>query len=504
MAGDTPQRFTVKEGRIGRVLIAFMAAGFAALIVAGIAAAWITGELARHSRWIAHTYEVELAIADTRRLIEQGETTRRGYLLAPDSQSFLRAYREVESALPQSAKKLRQLTYDNPAQQKNIVQLERLLRELIVQRSETIALVERGDSAAAVAEFQREASAARLRAIRQTFDAMSREERKLLNERDAEQQRSLNLFYTVLIIAGVLVVVVAIASLLVVVRYTSDLAHSREQLQQLNESLEMIVEERTSDLTRANDEIQRFAYIVSHDLRSPLVNVMGFTAELESATAALRDLVDRAEETAPEVVTEEAKLAAREDLPEAIGFIRTSTQKMDRLINAILALSRQGRRVLAPELLDLNQIVDNIRDSMAHRLEETDATIQIEGTLPRIVSDRVAVEQILSNLIENAVKYRHPDRPVFVSISGSAAPDRVWISVADNGRGIDPRDHERVFDLFRRSGTQDQPGEGIGLAHVRALAYRLGGTITLRSALGEGATFRLSLPPTLSLQEKSS
>ena len=197
-------------------------------------------------------------------------------------------------------------------------------------------------------------------------------------------------------------------------------------------------------------------------------------------------------------------IAAREDLPEAIGFIRTSTQKMDRLINAILALSRQGRRVLAPELLDLNQIVDNIRDSMAHRLEETDATIQIEGTLPRIVSDRVAIEQILSNLIENAVKYRHPERPDFVSISGSAAPDRVWISVADNGRGIDPRDHERVFDLFRRSGTQDQPGEGIGLAHVRALAYRLGGTITLRSALGEGATFRLSLPPTLSLQEKSS
>ena len=90
-----------------------------------------------------------------------------------------------------------------------------------------------------------------------------------------------------------------------------------------------------------------------------------------------------------------------------------------------------------------------------------------------------------------------------MKVSGGSSGDRAWIEVADNGRGIDPRDHERVFDLFRRSGTQDQPGEGIGLAHVRALAYRLGGTITLRSALGEGATFRVSLPSTLTLQEKS-
>jgi signal transduction histidine kinase len=503
MAGEVAQRFAVREGKIGRVLIAFMAAGFVALLAAGIAAAWVTSELARHSRWIAHTYNVELAIADTRRLIEQGETTRRGFLLAPESKSFLLAYREAETALPQSAKKLRQLTYDNPAQQRNIAQLERLLRDLLVQRGKTIALVARGERAAAIADFQQEASATRLRVIRETFDRMSREEHKLLNERDADQQRSLHLFYTVLIVAGVLLLVVALASLLMVVRYTVDLAQSREQLQQLNESLEVIVNERTADLSRANDEIQRFAYIVSHDLRSPLVNVMGFTAELETAAAALRELVDRTEEVAPDAVTEEARLAAREDLPEAIGFIRTSTQKMDRLINAILALSRQGRRVLAPEPLDLPQIVANIRDSMAHRLDETGAAVEIDGTLPGIVSDRVAIEQILSNLIENAVKYRHPDRAVTVRVSGSTVGDRVWIAVSDNGRGIDPRDHERVFDLFRRSGTQDQPGEGIGLAHVRALAYRLGGTITLRSALGEGATFRLSLPPTLSPQEKS-
>jgi signal transduction histidine kinase len=503
MAGEWGDRFTVREGQISRVLIAFMAAGFVALLAAGIAAAWVTGELARHSEWVAHTYRVELAIADTRRLIEQGESTRRGFLLSPQTPGFLESYREAADALPRSAKQLRQLTFDNPRQQRHIALLDRRVAALLAARARSIDLISKGEVAGATALFRQELSAERLRAIRDVFDAMSREERRLLDLRDAEQQRSLTLFYTVLIVAGVLLLIVALASLLVVVRYTADLTQSREQLQQLNESLEAIVVERTADLSRANDEIQRFAYIVSHDLRSPLVNVMGFTAELQTAAAALGELVDRAEEVAPDAVTEEARLAAREDLPEAIGFIRTSTQKMDRLINAILALSRQGRRVLAPQPLELPQIVGNIRDSMAHRLDETGAAVEIDGALPGIVSDRVAIEQILSNLIENAVKYRHPDRPVTVRVSGSTVGDRVWIAVSDNGRGIDPRDHERVFDLFRRSGTQDQPGEGIGLAHVRALAYRLGGTITLSSALGEGATFRLSLPSTLSPQEKS-
>jgi len=503
MAGERGQNFAAGEGKIGRVLIAFMAVGFLALIAAGFGAAWVTGELARHSQAVSHTYEVELAIADTRRLIEQGETTRRGFLLSPDTPSFLDSYNEAAAALPRSAKRLRQLTYDNPRQQSHIRTLERHLRELLALRAQSVELIIGGKVKEANERFQAELSSTRLGEIRAVFDAMAREERELLSARDAQQERSIGLFYTVLAVAGVLLVAVALAALLVVVRYTTDLAQSREQLQQLNESLEAIVVDRTADLSRANDEIQRFAYIVSHDLRSPLVNVMGFTAELEAAAAALRELVERVEQDAPEILSDEARLAAQEDLPEAIGFIRTSTQKMDRLINAILALSRQGRRVLAPEPLDLMRMLGQIRDSMAHRLDETGARIDVDGTLPALVSDRVAIEQILSNLIENAVKYRHPDRPVEVQVSGGTAGDRVWIAVSDNGRGIDPRDHERVFDLFRRSGTQDQPGEGIGLAHVRALAYRLGGTITLRSALGEGAAFRLSLPPTLSLQEKS-
>ena len=203
---------------------------------------------------------------------------------------------------------------------------------------------------------------------------------------------------------------------------------------------------------------------------------------------------------APEIVTEETKFAVREDLPEAIGFIRTSTEKMDRLINAILRLSREGRRVLAPEAVDMNALVEGIVDSLQHRIDELGVTVATEP-VPTVVRDRLAVEQLVSNLVENAIKYLKRDRPGRITIRGKKANGRVMVEIEDNGRGIDPKDHERIFDLFRRSGTQDQPGEGIGLAHVRALAYRLGGTITCESVLDQGATFRLSLPIALAPQQ---
>jgi signal transduction histidine kinase len=117
-----------------------------------------------------------------------------------------------------------------------------------------------------------------------------------------------------------------------------------------------------------------------------------------------------------------------------------------------------------------------------------------------VISDRFSLDQVFSNLIENAVKYLRPGVPGRITVSGRREAQRVIYAVADNGRGIDPRDHARVFDLFRRSGAQDKPGEGIGLATVRALVFRLGGTISVESNLGQGATFTLSLPLTLESQ----
>ena len=193
--------------------------------------------------------------------------------------------------------------------------------------------------------------------------------------------------------------------------------------------------------------------------------------------------------------------AVREDMPEALGFIRASTEKMDRLINAILRLSREGRRNLLPETLDMTAMARNIADSVHHQTEAAGAQILVEA-LPSIESDRLSMEQILGNLIDNAVKYLDAVRPGEIVISGEDLPGG-WVvyRVADNGRGIAARDHERIFELFRRSGKQDRRGEGLGLAFVRNSVRRIGGTIDIESELGKGSTFLLKFPKRLILSE---
>ncbi|HEX4504142.1 MAG TPA: ATP-binding protein [Alphaproteobacteria bacterium] len=268
---------------------------------------------------------------------------------------------------------------------------------------------------------------------------------------------------------------------------------AQRDLASTNANLETIVEARTAALSQANEEIQKFAYIVSHDLRAPLVNIMGFTAELETAAGTVGGFIRKHAADPGHEVPAEVVAAIAEDVPEAFRFIKTSTTKMDGLISAILKLSREGRRVLAPEPLQMRPVVESIAANLKHRLDEKGAEIVVQP-LPDLVADRLAIEQVFGNLLDNAAKYLAPERPGVITVRGTIVGRSAIFEIEDNGRGIAPGDHERVFELFRRSGRQDVPGEGIGLAYVRQLVYRLGGTIALNSTFGEGTIFRLSLP----------
>ena len=254
-----------------------------------------------------------------------------------------------------------------------------------------------------------------------------------------------------------------------------------------NERLDDMVHLRTAELTAANEEVQRFAYIVSHDLRAPLVNIMGFTSELEQAAGTLSRYVHETDMPA------DVREATEEEIPEALRFIKTSTEKMDRLINAILRLSREGRRVLTPERLDMKALLEGLAQTMQHQAAVKDAVVEI-SPLPPVVGDRLAIEQVFGNVVDNALKYLKPGRPGHIHISGTLEGAVTRFDIKDNGRGIAARDYDRVFELFRRAGDQTVPGEGIGLAHVRALVRRLGGTIECVSELGSGTTFTIRLP----------
>jgi signal transduction histidine kinase len=182
-----------------------------------------------------------------------------------------------------------------------------------------------------------------------------------------------------------------------------------------------------------------------------------------------------------------------QDFSEALEFIKSSIDKMDRLISAILNLTREGRREFDPVRIDTRELIEAVVATLAHQAAEAQAQIRIEP-LPEITSDRLALEQIFSNLIDNALKYLRPDVPGDIAIRGRTKLNFAIFEVSDNGRGIDPKDHQRIFDLFRRAGTQDKPGQGIGLAHVRALVRRLGGSMSVSSELDKGSTFTITLP----------
>jgi hypothetical protein len=302
-----------------------------------------------------------------------------------------------------------------------------------------------------------------------------------------------------------LVIALAAISIFLVRRSSRARDNAESRLRDNNLNLEATVDERTADLREANDEIQRFAYIVSHDLRSPLVNIMGFTSELEELRGDIFRRIatlDRAGAEAPLVPADAGEIEPllegqdkqlSQDFAEALGFIKSSIGKMDRLITAILNLTREGRRQFQPVKIDTRELIEGIVSTVAHQAAEAEAQIRIEP-LPDIVSDRLAMEQIFSNLIDNALKYLKPGVPGDITVRGRTKLGFAIFEVADNGRGIDAKDHQRIFDLFRRAGTQDKPGQGIGLAHVRALVRRLGGTMSVASELHQGSTFTITLP----------
>jgi PAS domain S-box-containing protein len=246
-----------------------------------------------------------------------------------------------------------------------------------------------------------------------------------------------------------------------------------------------ITEQRDAEaeLKESNEEIQRYAYIVSHDLRAPLVNIMGFTSELEAVRDEIRtEIADKAKADTID-----------KDLAESLSFIKAAINKMDGLINAILKLSREGRRTFRPEHLEMTPLLSGLADSLRHQTDSQGATVTVKD-LPPLVADRLAVEQIFGNLVDNALKYLAPGRPGHIVVSGERIGSRVRYTVTDNGRGVAEKDHKRIFELFRRSGVQDRPGEGIGLAHVRTLVRTLGGRIDVSSTLGEGTVFTVTLP----------
>lgn len=248
-----------------------------------------------------------------------------------------------------------------------------------------------------------------------------------------------------------------------------------------------------ADLRRANEEIKDFAYIVSHDLRAPMINLRGFARELrdglELLDGAFKPMISGLESERRDTITE----TLSELMPEALQFIDHSVTRMNRLVTSLLALSRVGHSELDLESIDMNELVEVTLQTLSFQVEQNHASVTVEE-LPVILGDRTAMEQIMANLLANAIQYRDPKRPLEIAVGGHSKTANDIFHVRDNGQGIASRDESRVFSPFRRGGKQDTPGEGMGLTFVQALVRRHGGRIWFESEPGVGTTFFLSFP----------
>jgi len=485
---------------LARSMAILLSGAILLLLVVNLSTFVMIQRTATYNDQVDATWQMRRAARNLILNVQGAETSQRGYLLTGQAASLV-AYEEARAANPDLMTNF-ELKADGDATSLAFGRrLKGLAESKFAEMSSILALARQGRNAEALAQVRAGRGQTIMDELRREMADLDGHINSLLDDRTARSEQAAVVTATINAIAGSIILILAGIMAMLVRRYLGELKSAHDELDRVNAGLEETVRVRTAALSRANEEVQRFAYIVSHDLRAPLVNVMGFTAELEQAGVIIDRQIGRLETVVPDLIESDAVTAVRSDIPEAIGFIRASTEKMDRLINAILKLSREGRRNLQAEPLDMNAMVRRAADSIHHQTEGAGAEVAVES-LPQIESDRLSMEQIIGNLIDNAVKYLDPKRPGRIVVSGQeVAGGWVEYAIADNGRGISDKDHERIFELFRRSGRQDRPGEGLGLAFVRNSVRRLGGSITVESVLGEGSTFRLKFPKRLILVE---
>ena len=246
------------------------------------------------------------------------------------------------------------------------------------------------------------------------------------------------------------------------------------------------------ELEQKNKELETLVYVASHDLRSPLVNIQGFSQRLG------RSLEELARQLESGGSLEDLRLAAqpllRERMPAALEYIRASGAKMDAIINGLLRLSRAGRMQLRSEALDMDRVLEACAAAMAFQIQEAEGVL-VQEPLPACQADPAQTAQVFSNLLDNAIKYRCPDQPLRIRVSGWSAGGFATYCVEDNGIGIAPEHRARIFDIFQRLDPQGPTrGEGLGLTLVRRMVERNGGRVRVESAEPRGSRFLVELP----------
>ncbi|RME65632.1 MAG: GAF domain-containing protein, partial [Caldilineae bacterium] len=264
---------------------------------------------------------------------------------------------------------------------------------------------------------------------------------------------------------------------------SAELQERVEEVESLNRALTNLLEDLQAanrrvartivKLEAANQELESFTYSVSHDLRAPLRAMQGF------ADALLEDYGALLDETGQEFAWR----------------IVAAARRMDELINDLLQYSRLVRMDVHTTDVSMEDVVQVVLEELQASIAETHARVQVDRPLPQVRGHRRLLQQIIGNLVSNALKFTQPETPPQVRIWAETTKDKVRLWVEDQGIGIEPAHRERIFRIFERlHGIESYPGTGVGLAIVKRAVERLGGRVGVESTPGAGSRFWVELP----------
>jgi PAS domain S-box-containing protein len=258
----------------------------------------------------------------------------------------------------------------------------------------------------------------------------------------------------------------------------------RKQIEETRKKLMEVLEAK-------NWELESIIHVTSHDLRTPLVTISGFSNELSASCEQLKDILKKNEIS--EELRKELIAVINEDIPEAADLVAASASKIGLLLDGLVRLAKLGFSATEIVTLDMNKEMEEIVKTLSFHLKQTGAKLDI-GDLPRCFGDKSQIAQVLYNLLSNALKYLDSNRQGMIRISGQENDNNSVYCIEDNGVGIESDNLTNIFKMFYRVHPSANDGEGMGLAIVRRIVNRHQGKVWVESTPGEGSRFYVSLP----------
>lgn len=468
-----------------------------ALVANAVVASYNVGRVLQNEQIILHTRNVQSGLAQILSDLKDAESGQRGYVITGDP-VYLTPFLMAREELPGRQQQLRELISDNPAQVSRFGRIEQLIQERIKILNESVRLVEKQQQPAAFNSIKSGRGLAVMTELRSGIEEMIAAEATLLEDRSKRSRIQFQTTLVTLVIGTTISLAVVGLAYFVVGRELARRMNAERDVRAINDRLEATVNERTNalvqtsnELLRSNQELEKFAYIASHDLQEPLRKIQAFGDRLKKSSG--------------------------DALPEAsrdyIERMQASATRMRTLISDLLTYSRVSTQNQSLRQVKLFEVVEGVKSDLEVRIEECYGRIEVDP-LPTVWADPMQMRQLFQNLLSNSLKFRRADVPPVIRIQSrplaeafaaehSSAGTPGWrIVVTDNGIGFEAQYAERIFELFQRlHGRGEYEGTGIGLSICRKIVERHGGRISANGQPGVGTEFVIDLPDSTSQTE---